>query len=98
MATAAGWRPTRGCTAPAVLPLVGESRVLAYLAGQPRYTLGDTRYAESARSGDLGYTWGTYQLVRRGAGGKVEEGFYARVWTRQKNGQWQVALDVLQPQ
>ena len=83
---------------PGVLPLVGESRVLAYLAGQPRYTLGDTRYAESARSGDLGYTWGTYQLVRRGAGAKVEEGFYARVWTRQKNGQWQVALDVLQPQ
>lgn len=83
---------------PGVLPLVGESRIMGYLAGQPRYTLGDSRYAESARSGDLGYTWGTYQLVRRGAGGKIEEGFYARVWTRQKNGQWQVALDVLQPQ
>jgi len=83
---------------PATLPVVGEARVLAYLAGQPRYTLGDTRFAESARSGDLGYTWGTYQLARRGAGGKVEEGFYARVWTRQRNGQWQVALDVLQPQ
>jgi ketosteroid isomerase-like protein len=83
---------------PGVLPVVGESRVLAYLAGQPRYALGDSRYAESARSGDLGYTWGTYQLARRGPGGKVEEGFYARVWTRQKTGQWQVALDVLQPQ
>jgi ketosteroid isomerase-like protein len=83
---------------PGVLPLVGESRILAYLAGQPRYILGDSRYAESARSGDLGYTWGTYQLARRGAGGKIEEGFYARVWTRQRNGQWQVALDVLQPQ
>jgi ketosteroid isomerase-like protein len=83
---------------PGVLPQVGESRVLAYLAGQPRYTLSDSRYAESARSGDLGYTWGTYQLARRGAGAKVEEGFYARVWTRQRDGQWQVALDVLQPQ
>ena len=83
---------------PGVLPVVGESRVLAYLADQPRYILGDSRFAESARSGDLGYTWGTYQLARRGAGGKIEEGFYARVWTRQRNGQWQVALDVLQPQ
>jgi hypothetical protein len=83
---------------PGVLPQVGESRVLAYLASQPRYTLGDSRYAESARSGDLGYTWGTYQLARRGAGAKVEEGFYVRVWTRQRDGQWQVALDVLQPQ
>lgn len=80
------------------LPLVGESRILAYLGGQPRYALGDSRYAESARSGDLGYTWGTYQLARRGAGAKVEEGFYVRVWTRQRDGQWQVALDVLQPQ
>ena len=59
---------------------------------------------ESAQSGDLGYTWGTYQLAARGAGqaqnagAKIEEGFYARVWTRQRNGQWQVALDVLQPQ
>ena len=83
---------------PGVMPQVGESRILAHLAMQPRYTLSDSRYAESARSGDLGYTWGTYQLARRGAGAKVEEGFYARVWTRQRNGQWQVALDVLQPQ
>ena len=83
---------------PGVLPLVGESKILAWLAGQPRFTLGDSRYAESARSGDLGYTWGTYQLARRGAAAKVEEGFYVRVWTRQRDGQWQVSLDVLQPQ
>jgi ketosteroid isomerase-like protein len=83
---------------PGTLPVVGESRVLAYLARQPRYALSDSRFAESARSGDLGYTWGTYQLAPRGAGGKIQEGFYARVWTRQRNGQWQVALDVLQPQ
>jgi ketosteroid isomerase-like protein len=80
------------------LPVVGEQRILSWLAGQPRYTLADSRYAEAARSGDLGYTWGTYQLAARKAGAKVEEGFYARVWTRQRNGQWQVALDVLQPQ
>jgi ketosteroid isomerase-like protein len=81
-----------------VMPLVGEARILAWLAGQPRFALGDSRHAESARSGDLGYTWGTYKLARRAAGAKPEEGFYARVWTRQRDGQWQVALDVLQPQ
>ena len=80
------------------LPVVGESRILAWLAGQARYTLVDSRYAEAARSGDLGYTWGTYQQAARTAGAKIEEGFYARVWTRQRDGQWQVALDVLQPQ
>jgi ketosteroid isomerase-like protein len=86
------------------LPVVGEQRIVAWLGGQPRYRLADSRYAEAARSGDLGYTWGTYQLAARSggtapnAGAKIEEGFYARVWTRQRNGQWQVALDVLQPQ
>ena len=52
---------------PGVQPWVGEARILAWLAGQPRFRLGDGRYAESARSGDLGYTWGTYQLVRPAA-------------------------------
>ena len=85
-----------------VMPLVGSTGILAWLATQPAFTLGDTRYSESARSGDLGYTWGTYQIVRAPAraGGprRVEEGFYARVWTRERTGQWLVALDVLQPQ
>lgn len=85
-----------------VMPLVGSASILAWLGTQPALSLGDTRYSESARSGDLGYTWGTYQVVRAPAraGGprRVEEGFYARVWTRERTGQWQVALDVLQPQ
>jgi ketosteroid isomerase-like protein len=85
-----------------LMPLVGEERILAWLATQPALSLGDTRYSESARSGDLGYTWGTYQIVRgpARAGGprRIEEGFYVRVWTRERTGQWQVALDVLQPQ
>lgn len=96
---------------PGIQPLVGEPAILAWLAGQPRFTLGDGRYAESARSGDLGYTWGTYQLVRSAAAApaatgpgrgrqaaRIEEGFYARVWTRERTGQWRVALDVQQPQ
>jgi ketosteroid isomerase-like protein len=87
---------------PGLMPLVGQSRILAWLDTQPAFRLGDTRFSESARSGDLGYTWGTYQVVRgpARAGGprRTEEGFYARVWTRERTGQWQVALDVLQPQ
>ena len=42
------------------MPVVGESAVLRYLATQPRYEQLDSRYAESAQSGDLGYTWGTW--------------------------------------
>jgi ketosteroid isomerase-like protein len=80
-----------------VMPLVGDRAILAWLANQPRYTAADSRYAEAARSGDLGYTWGTYIIPGRGRVAR-EEGFYARVWVRQRNGQWKVAADITQPQ
>jgi hypothetical protein len=27
-----------------------------------------------------------------------ENGFYVRVWVRERNGQWKLAMDILQPQ
>ncbi len=108
---------------PGRLPLVGEARIVAFLATQPAAVAVDTRSSESSQAGDLGYTWGTY-IVRHGrsasdgrgqagrgaqstprpaprptlSGAGVEEGFYVRVWVRERGGQWRVALDVLQPQ
>jgi ketosteroid isomerase-like protein len=83
---------------PNVMPLVGERAIATWLASQPRYAAADSRFAESARSGDLGYTWGTYQLAAA-RGRQAEEGFYVRVWVReQRNGQWKVAADITQPQ
>ena len=80
---------------PNTMPIVGDSRILQWLATQSAFTTADTRFAEAARSGDLGYTWGTYT---RKAAGANETGFYVRVWVRERNGQWKLALDVLQPQ
>jgi ketosteroid isomerase-like protein len=82
---------------PNVMPLVGERAITRWLTSQPSFAASDTRYTEASRSGDLGYTWGTYQVVRRGAT-RAQEGFYVRVWVRERSGQWKVALDVLQPQ
>ena len=79
-----------------MLPLVGEREISRRAATQPAYALADTRASEAARSGDLGYTWGTYAIARRS--GAREEGFYVRVWARGRDGQWKLALDVLQPQ
>ena len=88
-----------------MLPIVGQNAVLQWLATQPAYANADARYAESARSGDLGYTWGSYAIPsRRGVATKPEGtqrvdaqvGFYIRVWVRERNGQWKVAVDVLQ--
>jgi ketosteroid isomerase-like protein len=82
---------------PNVMPLVGERAISRWLASQPLFAASDTRYTEASRSGDLGYTWGTYQVARSGAA-PPQEGFYVRVWVRERSGQWKVALDVLQPQ
>jgi ketosteroid isomerase-like protein len=87
-----------------LLPVVGQTAVLQWLASQPSYSNVEARYAESARSGDLGYTWGTYSIAPRRVTARsgapqtlnVEVGFYIRVWVRERNGQWKVAVDVLQ--
>lgn len=81
---------------PGILPVVGERNITRWAGSQRAYALADTRYSEAARSGDLGYTWGTYLVT--GTPGAREEGFYVRVWVRYRDGQWKLALDVLQPQ
>jgi len=94
---------------PNQMPLVGERAILSRLGSQRPLAAADNRYAEAARSGDIGYTWGTYATraaprgngtaspAGRGAAGG-ERGFYVRVWMRERSGQWKVALDVTQPQ
>jgi ketosteroid isomerase-like protein len=79
------------------MPVVGSRAAAAAAVAQRVYAAADTRFTESARSGDLGYTWGTYAIGARGRGAR-EEGFYVRVWERERNGQWKLALDALQPQ
>ena len=97
-------RAYRGRLAPAarlhrpnLRPLVGETAITRWLVTQPPFPQADTLYAESARSGDLGYSWGLYRVRGRGAS-PGPGGFYVRVWTRARTGQWTVVLDVLQPQ
>jgi ketosteroid isomerase-like protein len=68
-----------------VMPRVGEDEILKWLTTQPAAAAAEHRYAEAARSGDLGFTWG-----RQG------KGYYVRVWTRGADSTWKVALDVLQ--
>jgi ketosteroid isomerase-like protein len=81
---------------PNIMPVTGERNAARWLASQPAYTSADSRYSEAARSGDLGYTWGTYTLGP--AQKPSQQGFYIRVWERERNGQWKIALDILQPQ
>lgn len=46
-------------------------------------------------TGDLAYTYGTYQLTKLDADGKAthKEGIFHTVWQRQANGQWRYVWD-----
>jgi len=81
---------------PNLLPIVGERSITRWLATQPAFSASDARYAEASRSGDLGYTWGTYAIGPRRK--PSQQGFYLRIWVRERNGQWKIAMDTLQPQ
>ena len=49
-----------------------------------------------ARSGELGYSTGAYQMSFKDTGGKVvtDRGKYVTVWKKQTDGSWRVALDI----
>jgi ketosteroid isomerase-like protein len=52
--------------------------------------------ANVARSGELGYTSGAYQMSFTDAAGKTipDNGKYVTVWRKQADGNWKVVLDI----
>ena len=51
-----------------------------------------TGAADTARSGELGYSYGTYDLK----GAQPQRGAYVRVWQRDASRKWLVVADVVQ--
>jgi ketosteroid isomerase-like protein len=71
--------------------LTEATAVRAWLDQNAAGLSAQTRAAESAISGDLGYSYGTYQM------GQSKPGAYVRIWSRDAGGRWRVVADVLQP-
>lgn len=55
--------------------------------------------AEVARSGELGYTWGFYEVHIREPDGTLRTGHgkYTTIWEKQPDGAWKVILDTGNP-
>jgi ketosteroid isomerase-like protein len=51
-----------------------------------------TGAVDAARSGDLGYSYGIYDVK----GTTPQHGAYVRVWQREASGKWLVVADVTQ--
>jgi ketosteroid isomerase-like protein len=52
--------------------------------------------ADMSASGDLGYTYGTFEFRVQDKDGKtvVDYGKYTSIWKKQKDGSWKVVLDM----
>ena len=79
---------------PQHLPYIGrETAVGALLTSKATVTYHPAA-GDVSRSGDLGYTHGTYE--KSDTNNAVERGSYLRIWQKQGN-TWQIALDVTNP-
>lgn len=58
------------------------------------YTLAwEPLYARAAESGELGYTYGIWELKIKADTAKASKGTYVTFWKRSTNGEWKYILD-----
>ena len=80
------------------LPVLGREAINAALAKSTKPITWEPAGSVVARSGDLGYTFG---LAKRQGGGPdnpwVPSDNYVRIWKKQADGSWKIALDVFEP-
>ncbi len=80
-------------------PLLGKALADAALPASTVVWTWEPAFADVSQSGDLGYTYGTYQLTKNDATLKTEKsetGNYYRLWKKQRN-TWRVVADLLDP-
>ena len=74
-------------------PIDGYEAAMASFGEEAGFDLHwQPQFAEVAASGDMGWTWGHYQLLVEGE--QLYSGKYINIWTRQPDGSWQVRLDM----
>jgi ketosteroid isomerase-like protein len=76
-------------------PFVGKMAAADALAPMTAEWTWTPSFAGVSVSGDLGYSYGTYEL-REKTGVVSERGNYARVW-KKVNGEWKLVVDVADP-
>lgn len=78
------------------LPLIGAAAVRRALEQSPAPFRSTPLGGAAAASGDLGYTYGSYELMATGNDPAASpRGFYLRIWRRSNAGVWQVVLDLM---
>ncbi len=81
-------------------PIVGYDSIKASLLAESdsAFTLTwEPLFEKMAASGELGYTYGTYQLKDKASDSVMGVGKYATIWIKQADGTWKAILDTGNP-
>lgn len=82
------------------MPIEGLASIRASLMSESDSTFTLTwepRFAKMAASGELGYTYGTYQIRNKATDSISSVGKYATIWLKQGDGKWKAILDTGNP-
>lgn len=75
-------------------PAISKSAAGKFMPEAGRALTWQVAFTDVAVSGDLGYTYGSFELNTRGV--TLQRGSYVRVWEK-VNGKWKVVADVMSP-
>ena len=80
-------------------PVVGRDAIRLFLRSQAIELKCEPITSDVSQSGDLGYTYGSYELKHTAMNEVIppEKGYYVRVWKRDAKGKWKLVLDTLSP-
>ena len=77
-------------------PAVGAREVEVLLPAEPGTWTWDPAKSGGSISGDMGYTYGAFQLQNTKSGeGQAQSGYYLRIWKKQPNDEWKIVLDIV---
>lgn len=80
------------------LPLTTHDEIFAYLSKNSSNRTWQTMFADVSQSGDLGYTYGSYESKAVSSqNAATEKGFYARVWKKDQANKWKLVADIAKP-
>jgi ketosteroid isomerase-like protein len=82
--------------APIIQGKVNIAKGMGFLDQKDNHLTWSPVGADISASGDLGYTYGTFEFRSKDKDGKtvVDHGKYTSIWKKQKDGSWKVVLDM----
>jgi len=81
---------------PAIQGKIEIAKTMGFLDDKSNRLIWTPVGADISSSGDLGYTWGTYEFHSKDKSGNpsTDYGKYTSIWKLQKDGTWKVVLDM----